>query len=163
MVRERFTLSEPQLAALDVLADGGTVSEAARAAGVARQTASGWRHHHPTFIAALNGRMRDELARTHTGLLKLAPRALEVLAGDLEKGGHEASQAARDVLGWAVKVGKVASESTDPVIINARVSRERELASLEALVGMDESELFTEGDTSGLDGLSGMDGADELD
>ncbi len=45
-------LTEQQVRALDALLEGRTVTEAARNAGVTRQTASGWKHNHTGFRAA---------------------------------------------------------------------------------------------------------------
>lgn len=141
---QQFALSEAQINAIDVLADGGTVTEAARQAGVRRQTVSEWRNRNPAFVAALNGRVRDQLARTHTGLVRLAPRALEVLAADLEKDGAPASAAARDVLAWIDKIGQHALGSTDPAIINSRLSRAVDDAAMVALVATQKSNPRTE-------------------
>ena len=53
-------LTPTQSAAIDHLATGSSVTDAAKAANVTRQTVSGWLNHDPTFQAALNSR-RTEL------------------------------------------------------------------------------------------------------
>ena len=65
------------------LITGATDSEAAEAAGVARQTVQGWRHKPPAFIAHMNA-TRQALRDAHTDRIRsLTGHALDVLADDL--------------------------------------------------------------------------------
>jgi transposase-like protein len=57
---DRWALNPQQEAAVALLAAGTTVTDAAEAIGVARQTVSEWLHHHHGFKAALN-RRREEV------------------------------------------------------------------------------------------------------
>ena len=56
----KWALTPPQHAAVDLLAVGTSVTDAAESIGIARQTVSEWLHHHHGFRAALNQR-REEL------------------------------------------------------------------------------------------------------
>ena len=56
-----YQLSEKQLRALDVLANGGTHADAAEAAGVHRVTVTKWCNSHPAFKADRN-RRRSEMS-----------------------------------------------------------------------------------------------------
>jgi hypothetical protein len=69
-------LTPAQLAAVESLAAGGTVSDAARAAGVARLTVDGWRDDNPSFIAALNARRQDRHDSVQGRLRSLADKAV---------------------------------------------------------------------------------------
>ena len=83
-IHSRFALTEPQITALAMLVDGETVTAAAKHAGVSRQTVSEWKNRNPAFIAAFNGRTRDQTSQVHGRLVRLGPRAVEVLAGELD-------------------------------------------------------------------------------
>ena len=74
--RRASGLTAAQTIALEALLRGATVTDAAKAAGVSRQTVSTWRNQDPLFIAAMNAAARDQLRETHTGLRALAPAAL---------------------------------------------------------------------------------------
>jgi hypothetical protein len=78
--RRSDRLTPSQLAAVETLAAGGPVSDAAAAAGVERLTVDGWLANHPGFIAELNARRRDRLDRMHSELRKLADSAVKVLS-----------------------------------------------------------------------------------
>ena len=62
-------LTDPQLAAIDVILAGGDRQSAAKAAGVHRVTVSKWANHHPEFKAELN-RRRAELAQSNGDLVR---------------------------------------------------------------------------------------------
>jgi hypothetical protein len=79
-----WTLSPQQETAVALLASGKTITDAALAIDVTRQTVSEWLNHHPGFQAALNSR-RQELWHGMTDTLRgLLPKALDVLARELE-------------------------------------------------------------------------------
>ena len=54
-------LSEPQLQALDLLAQGMRVTHVAQSLGLDRSTLFRWKTQHPPFIAALNRRHKETL------------------------------------------------------------------------------------------------------
>ena len=79
----RPALTPQQELAVDLLAGGKTVTEAAAAVGVARQTVSEWLNRSAVFRAGLNER-RQELWTANTDRLRaLLPEAVEALAGEL--------------------------------------------------------------------------------
>ncbi len=79
-------LSVDQQNAIDLLIVGKTDRETAEAVGVTRQTVNGWRNGNPWFQAELN-RCRQELwGVTVDQLRALLPRAVAVLADELETG-----------------------------------------------------------------------------
>jgi hypothetical protein len=79
-------LTPAQLAAVEVLAAGGTVAAAA-AAGVARRVAAGWRTDDPVFLGELNARKQDRLDLVQGRLRGLAEKAIEALARMIEDDG----------------------------------------------------------------------------
>jgi len=79
-------LSLVQLNAVDLLVVGKTDQETAEAVGVTRQTVCGWRNGKPYFQAALNRRRHDLWGVTVDQLRALLPRAVAVLAEELETG-----------------------------------------------------------------------------
>ena len=129
-------LTEAQTIALEALLRGATVTDAAKAAGVSRQTVSTWRNQDPLFIAALNAAARDQLRETHTGLRALAPAALAILAQELEAGGETASRAARDVLRFLERIGPDTIGSASPVVVRSQMEDEEELAFLTSVMRM---------------------------
>lgn len=77
-------LSCQQLAAVDLLAVGRSVTDTSKCVEVARQTVSEWLHHNPSFQAAINIR-RSELWQEATDKLRaLVPAALDVLKSEIE-------------------------------------------------------------------------------
>jgi len=73
------TLSPQQTAAVDLLATGASVTDAAAAVEVSRQTVSEWLHHHMLFQATLHARQR-ELWQGHVERLRsLVPKAMDTL------------------------------------------------------------------------------------
>lgn len=77
------TLTAAQSTALEALLAGASVTEAAKAAGVTRQTVSEWRNQHGAFMAALNAAAHDQLGHLATRVQALAPVAIDVLEADL--------------------------------------------------------------------------------
>ena len=77
-------ISPAQAVALEALAAGATVTEAAQKAGVTRETVSRWTHHDPVFIAELQN-VRAELAlQARCALEALGTQAIAVLAAALQ-------------------------------------------------------------------------------
>lgn len=77
------TLSGPQEKALAALLGGATVTAAADAAGVARQTVSEWIHHDPTFIAEMRNARATAWAvveaRTESAMVEAAEVLVSLL------------------------------------------------------------------------------------
>ena len=78
-----WALSSEQEAAVNLLTGGKTVDETAQALGVTRQTVKAWLRH-PGVQAALNGRRQEQWAGMTDRLRSLLPKALDVLAQELE-------------------------------------------------------------------------------
>jgi hypothetical protein len=77
-------ISPAQSLALKVLVSGGSVTQAAKEAGVARETVSRWVHHDPFFLAELQN-VRAELAiQTRCTLEALGMQAVGVLASAVQ-------------------------------------------------------------------------------
>ena len=81
-----WTLTPQQETAVDLLASGKTVTDTAAAIEVTRQTVSEWLNHHPGFQAALNRRRQELWSDMVDGLRALTPKALAVLARELDGG-----------------------------------------------------------------------------
>lgn len=140
-LQSRFTLTEPQATAVVALSEGATVTDAARQAGVTRQTVSEWKNRNPAFIAAYNGLVRNHVTQVHGQLVKLAPRAVEVLGQDLNGGGDAAARAARDILQWMHKLGPEVIGSADPLVIESELADAADHALMRALARlMDDGE-----------------------
>lgn len=129
----RHVLSVAQLNAVDLLVVGKTDQEAAEAVGVTRQTVNGWRNANPWFVAALNARRQDLWGVTVDQLRALLPRAVAVLAEELD-GGEARGRVAVDILRLAgldrtrsdAKLDTLLIGPTDPdAIIDAEVRRRR--------------------------------------
>ncbi|RMG11039.1 MAG: hypothetical protein D6731_16290 [Planctomycetota bacterium] len=78
------TLSEQQLAALDLLLGGEALTGTAQALGLHRSTVSGWKNRHLAFQAALQ-RGRQELSESvRQRLVAFGTRAVETLSALLD-------------------------------------------------------------------------------
>ncbi len=77
-------LNPVQEQAVALLLQGRPTGEVAEAVGVARQTLSEWRNHHPAFIAEMNRRRVEVWGAALQRLQALLGRAVEVLAEDLD-------------------------------------------------------------------------------
>ncbi len=96
MEKMLYSLSGAQETALEALLCGQTITRAAEAAGVARQTVSGWLNHDFTFIAAYNRRralLSDEITNR---LRALAVKAFDAIEQELE--GERRLDAAKTIL-----------------------------------------------------------------
>jgi hypothetical protein len=129
----RHTLTLAQLNAVDLLVVGKTDQEAAEAVGVTRQTINGWRNANPWFQAALNARRQDLWGVSVDQLRALLPRAVAVLAEELD-GGNDRVGVALSILRLGGVDRTKASQKldtflvgpTDPeAIIDAEVRRRR--------------------------------------
>jgi len=100
--REQFeALSDAQITALKILLDGGSVTDAAKAAGVSRQTASEWKNRNASFIAMLNAGRLDVWSHVEDRLRKLTGSALDLLETEIRNGNVSI---ARDILRAASKL-----------------------------------------------------------
>ena len=79
-----YTLEADQAAALDLLLSGQTVTAAAAAVGVARETVSRWRNNDANFQAAYNAALQSAYDATAARLLDARARAVERLAALLD-------------------------------------------------------------------------------
>ena len=77
--RRNATLSAPQEQALGALLGGATITEAADAAGVSRQTVSGWANRDFEFVAQLRTRRAEVLDALRSRLEAVGGRAVQVL------------------------------------------------------------------------------------
>ena len=75
-----YELEADQAAALDLLLAGQTVTAAAAAVGVARETVSRWRNNDPAFQAAYNAAMQSVYEAGQARLLEARGKAVERLA-----------------------------------------------------------------------------------
>ena len=75
-----YELEADQAAALDLLLAGQTVTAAAAAVGVTRETVSRWRNRDANFQAAYNAALQSAYDATAARLLDARARAVERLA-----------------------------------------------------------------------------------
>ena len=79
-----YELEADQAAALDLLLAGQTVTAAAAAVGVARETVSRWRNNDPAFQAAYNAALQSAHDAMSKKLIDARARAIDTLAGLLD-------------------------------------------------------------------------------
>jgi DNA-binding transcriptional ArsR family regulator len=79
-------MTPQQELAVDLLASGKTVTEAAAAIGVSRQTVSEWLNRSADFRASLNVRRQELWEAMGDRLRALLPDAVEALASELRDG-----------------------------------------------------------------------------
>ncbi len=79
-------LTDHQRAALVAIASGQSFSEAARSAGISRQTIYNWRQSSPPFVAALNAWQSATRASAHNRLIGLSDLAVDAVSGAIQKG-----------------------------------------------------------------------------
>lgn len=79
-------LAPRQVAALSVIASGGTLSAAAAAGGVDRATLYRWRKEDPQFIAALNAWRGEQVLHVKDKLLGMAQAASDAVCAELASG-----------------------------------------------------------------------------
>ena len=91
-----YSLTPQQEASVDLLATGTTITDAAAAVSVSRQTVSEWVNHHAGVQAALNARRQELWTERADALRSLVPKALEILQRELT--GKDALAAAVHVL-----------------------------------------------------------------
>jgi len=76
-------LTPQQETAVDLLCTGKTVTDTAKACGVARQTVSEWLHHHSGFQDACIRRRRELWEELTDRLRSLLPKAIDVVEQEL--------------------------------------------------------------------------------
>ncbi|HMX25831.1 MAG TPA: hypothetical protein PLD20_24510 [Blastocatellia bacterium] len=94
----RQELTPAQLNAVNLLATGATVTAAAEAANVARQTVSEWMNHDPAFQASLNLRRSELWAEQCDRYRAMLPKALDAVETVLTEGGPDALKAALTII-----------------------------------------------------------------
>ena len=77
---KKYELEADQVTALDLLLSGQTVTAAAAAVGVARETVSRWRNTDPAFQAAYNAALQSAYEGATARLLEARGKALDRLA-----------------------------------------------------------------------------------
>jgi hypothetical protein len=75
----REHLTPQQLAAVDMLASGKTLTSTAQALAVGRQAVSTWLHHNPQFAEAIHRRRNEIWLGQSKRLRGLLPKAVDVL------------------------------------------------------------------------------------
>ena len=78
------TLTPAQAQVIAALAQGRTITDAARDAGLHRSTIHTWFRDQPEFKTALEGAQREYVAILHDGMRDLAARAVETLRNLLD-------------------------------------------------------------------------------
>jgi hypothetical protein len=78
------TISPAQSAALRFLVSGGSVTNAAFQAGVARETVSRWLHHDPVFMAEMHNARAELASQTRCALEALGMQAVAVLVNAIQ-------------------------------------------------------------------------------
>jgi len=124
-------LSPGQVAALEALLAGRTVTEAATVAGVDRTTVHAWLRSDYAFQAAYNRGRRDLQEQTHARLMTLAEKAVGCVEGALAKGDEKTALAVLRGLGLLSGV-PAKPGSDDPEILAAAAEGQAVFARMEA-------------------------------
>jgi hypothetical protein len=122
-----YELSQAQLTAVDLLATGSTMVNAAEAVSVTRQTVSVWCNNDAEFKAALNRRRQELWNEQSDRLRSLLPKALDVVEAFLEAGAEPS-----DRLRAATTVLRIAGVAPSQIgeVKAGRIRREDYLSSL---------------------------------
>jgi hypothetical protein len=126
-----FDLSKPQLSAIEALAAGKSMNEAAAAADVDRTTLYRWRRDDDAFRAALAGVRNEVREELSTRILALAAKAFTVVDAALDAG--DAKAAIAILRGCGALPGVAPHESDDPRDLRngrLRAERDREIDGL---------------------------------
>lgn len=91
---DKKKLTPAQAAAVDHLAAGSSVTDAAAAINVSRQTVSGWLNDHAAFKAELNRRRAELWGAAADRLRALLPKALDRIGAAIDSEGPEGLTAA---------------------------------------------------------------------
>jgi hypothetical protein len=119
-------LTLPQLNAVDLLAAGKTDKETAELLSLSRVCVTKWRLYDPAFQAALNVRRAEIWSVGAARLRALIPKALDVLAGELEKpDGPNRVKAAVALLRLVPLTDSAPAGPTEPDEIVRRIVMER--------------------------------------
>lgn len=135
--RQKPTLRAAQETALEALLGGATVTAAAQAARVSRQTVSGWVNRDAAFVAELRNRAAELRTAAMARLEAAVPAALDALAGLLDHADWRARVAAADRILRSLERPRPSlepGESTPDAVRRARQRSERESANMEALL-----------------------------
>jgi transposase-like protein len=132
---EKVCLTPQQELAINLLAIGKTITEAANEIGVTRQTVSEWRNRNPVFEAALNERREELWSAISDRLRALLPKSLSVLEQAVERGDLRAAIAilrAAGLHGLPAPQGPVTVEEAETELREREASRRNRalLASL---------------------------------
>lgn len=124
--RRNLTLSAQQDHALAALLGGATVTAAAEAAGVSRQTVSGWVNRDSAFVAELRNRAAELRTAAMARLEAAVPTALDTLAELLEHNDWRARVAAADRILRALDRPRPSLEPGEATAESVKVARERD-------------------------------------
>ena len=87
----RFEVDDRQSRFVELLICGESVTDAARAVGVSRQTASGWKNKHPGVRAELGSRRRELEERSKELVRSTDERSIEVIRAAIDEGDTKAA------------------------------------------------------------------------
>lgn len=132
----RHFLTTAQQRALDILAAGATIKEAAEGAGVSRQTCSAWLNHNPWFKAELGQRREELWSGAKDRLRSMLPFALDAVERKLKSEAEDSWKAGLSLLKLA-GMDDAHLDNTGPTnpesIIDAKV-RARRPSSVDELI-----------------------------
>jgi hypothetical protein len=123
------TLSPTQTAALAELLAGRTVTDAAKAVGVGRETLHRWLKSDYVFRAQWNQSRRELLTALQHRLLSLAEKAAECIARAIDQGDAKAALALLRALPSATP--SIGSEDAAELAENARIWEDEKQSRLE--------------------------------
>lgn len=124
------TLTPSQVAALKALLRGSSVTAAAQAAGVSRQTCSEWRNRNPTFVAAMNASRLDIWRHVQDRLRALVGNSLDLLEAELANGDVDTAKA---ILVAAGSLNLSTIGESNPVLVARELADREGAASFAAM------------------------------
>jgi transposase-like protein len=117
-----MALTDPQLKVLNDLVGGISISEAAKAAGIHRNTVTNWRRHNPEFASLLQEALHERSLHFREELEALAFKAIKVLRTILHD--VDASPSVRFRAAQAVlKLAMSAKPASIPTILHKSAQR----------------------------------------
>ena len=129
---EKFeALADQQITVLRSLLDGASVTDAARAASVSRQTASEWKNRNPSFIAVLNAGRLDVWSHVEDRLRRVTGMAVELLEQEVAAGNVSV---ARDILRSAGKLNLSTVGPTSAQLVRNEIDNAEQALMFEQLV-----------------------------
>ena len=116
------SLSDRQLVAIATLVAAGTQTDAAHAAGVARQTVNDWVNHHIGFITELNKRRHEQSQISARRLQQTVSAAIDTISAQITRGDIAAAFQLLKLVGVSHLISLMASGPRTPLSVENQLT-----------------------------------------